>query len=39
MCDRVVVIVAGRVVAEERPGEAGDLEARFLRLVGERELS
>ena len=39
VCDRVVVIVAGRVVAEERPGEAGDLEARFLRLVGERELS
>ena len=39
VCDRVVVIVAGRVVAEERPGEAHDLEARFLRLVGEAELS
>lgn len=38
MCDRVVVIVRGRVVAEERPGEVADLEARFLRLVGEREL-
>src|SRR5207247_1144490 len=39
VCDRVVVIAAGRVVAEERPGAAGDLEARFLRLVGEAELS
>ena len=39
MCDRVVVLVGGRVVAEERPGEAGDLEARFLRLVGEAELT
>ena len=39
MCDRVVVIVKGRVMAEERPGEAGDLEARFLRLVGEAELT
>lgn len=38
MCDRVVVIVRGKVVAEERPGEVSDLEARFLRLVGEREL-
>jgi ABC-2 type transport system ATP-binding protein len=38
VCDRVVVIVGGRVVAEERPGEAGDLEQRFLRLVGEAEL-
>ena len=38
MCDRVVVIVRGRVVAEERPGEVADLEARFLRLVGEQEL-
>jgi ABC-2 type transport system ATP-binding protein len=38
VCDRVVVIVRGRVVAEERPGDAGDLEARFLRLVGEAEL-
>lgn len=39
MCDRVVVIVKGRVVAEERPGEVADLEARFLRLVGESELA
>lgn len=39
MCDRVVVIVRGRVVAEERPGEVADLEARFLRLVGESELA
>lgn len=38
MCDRVVVIVRGKVVAEERPGEAADLEARFLRLVGESDL-
>ena len=38
MCDRVVVIVRGKVVAEERPGEVADLEARFLRLVGEQEL-
>jgi ABC-2 type transport system ATP-binding protein len=35
VCDRVVVIVGGRIVAEERPGETADLEARFLRLVGE----
>ena len=39
VCDRVVVIAAGRVVAEERPGAAGELEARFLRLVGEAELT
>jgi ABC-2 type transport system ATP-binding protein len=39
VCDRVVVIAGGRVVAEERPGEAPDLEARFLRLIGEAELS
>lgn len=39
ICDRVIVIAKGRVVAEERPGEAGDLEERFLRLVGEAELS
>jgi ABC-2 type transport system ATP-binding protein len=39
VCDRVVVIVGGRVVAEERPGQTTDLEARFLRLVGEAELS
>ena len=38
ICDRVVVIVKGRVVAEERPAEAPDLEQRFLRLVGESEL-
>ena len=38
ICDRVVVIVKGRVVAEERPSETPDLEARFLRLVGESEL-
>lgn len=37
-CDRVVVIVGGRVVAEERPGTSADLEDRFLRLVGEQEL-
>jgi ABC-2 type transport system ATP-binding protein len=39
VCDRVVVITRGRIVAEERPGQAGDLEARFLRLVAEAELS
>ncbi len=38
LCDRVVVIVRGRVVAEERPDGASDLEERFLRLVGESEL-
>jgi ABC-2 type transport system ATP-binding protein len=38
ICDRVIVMVKGRVMAEERPGEAADLEARFLRLVGEAEL-
>ena len=38
VCDRIVVIVGGRVVAEERPGEVADLEQRFLRLVGEAEL-
>ncbi len=38
ICDRVVVIVRGRVVAEERPSDAPDLEERFLRLVGEYEL-
>jgi ABC-2 type transport system ATP-binding protein len=37
ICDRVVVIVRGRVVAEERP--APGLEERFLRLVGESELA
>lgn len=38
ICDRVVVIVRGRIVAEERPADAPDLEDRFLRLVGESEL-
>ena len=39
MCDRVVVIVQGRVVADEPTGDKDDLEARFLRLVGESELT
>jgi gliding motility-associated transport system ATP-binding protein len=39
ICDRVVVIVKGHVVAEERPSSAPDLEGRFLRLVGESELA
>ena len=39
VCDRVVVMAGGRVLAEERPGDAGDLEARFLRLVGEAGLT
>lgn len=40
VCDRVVVVVGGRVVAEaDDVGSAADLEARFLRLVGEQELS
>ena len=38
VCDRVVVIAKGKVMAEERPGAAPDLEERFLRLVGEAEL-
>ena len=38
ICDRVVVIVKGRVVAEERPANVPDLEERFLRLVGGSEL-
>ncbi|HYZ93418.1 MAG TPA: ABC transporter ATP-binding protein [Actinomycetota bacterium] len=38
VCDRVVVIVRGRVVSEERPGSTPDLEDRFMRLVGEAEL-
>ena len=38
ICDRVVVIVKGQIVAEERPSEVPDLEERFLRLVGESEL-
>ncbi len=33
ICDRVVVIVGGRIVAEERPSDTPDLEERFLRLV------
>ncbi len=39
VCDRVVVIVGGKVVAEERTDSAADLEERFLRLVGESELA
>ena len=39
VCDRVVVLARGRVVAEERPSSAADLEERFLRLVAEAELS
>jgi ABC-2 type transport system ATP-binding protein len=38
VCDRVVVIARGKVMAEERPDATPDLEARFLRLVGEAEL-
>ena len=38
VCDRVIVIVRGKVVAEERPSSTPDLEERFLRLVGEAEL-
>ncbi len=38
-CDRIVVLVRGRVVATEAPGDAADLEQRFLRLVAEAELS
>ena len=39
MCDRVVVIVRGRIVAEDRTTDLPDLEAKFLRLVGESELA
>ena len=39
VCDRIVVIVGGRVVAEEVPGSTEELEERFLRLVGAAELS
>jgi ABC-2 type transport system ATP-binding protein len=39
VCDRVVVIAGGRVLAEERPGDADELETRFLRLVGEAGLT
>lgn len=38
VCDRVVVIARGRIVGEERPKDAPDLEERFLRLVAEAEL-
>ena len=38
VCDRIVVIVGGRVVAEEVPGSSQELEERFLRLVGEGSL-
>lgn len=37
--DRVVVMAAGRVVADEPAGDAATLEERFLRLVGEAELT
>ena len=41
VCDRVVVIAGGRVVGEEEVGalSADELEARFLRLVAEAELT
>ena len=40
VCDRAVVVVGGRIVAEESDvGSAADLEARFLRLVGAQQLS
>ncbi|MGI8794164.1 MAG: ABC transporter ATP-binding protein [Acidimicrobiales bacterium] len=39
VCDRVVVMAAGRVVADEAVTDAAALEERFLRLVGEAELS
>ncbi len=35
LCDRVVVVVDGRTVADERAADIPDLEDRFLRLVGE----
>ena len=38
VCDRIVVIVGGRVVAEEVPGSSTELEERFLRLVGAAQL-
>lgn len=38
-CDRIVIMVAGRVVAEEAPGSAAELEDRFLRMVGEASLT
>ena len=39
VCDRVVVIAGGRVLADEPVTEAAELEARFLRLVAEAELT
>lgn len=39
ICDRVVVLVAGRVVADVERAAFGDLEERFLRLVGEATLA
>lgn len=39
ICDRVVVIARGRVLAEERPADTPDLEARFLSLVARAELA
>ncbi|HVE93140.1 MAG TPA: ABC transporter ATP-binding protein [Actinomycetota bacterium] len=39
VCDRVIVIVKGRVVAEQATASAPDLEDRFLRLVAEAELA
>ena len=39
VCDRVVVLVGGRLVADERPTAGVDLEKRFLQLVAEAELS
>lgn len=39
LCDRVVVLVGGRVVADVARNDFADLEERFLRLVGEATLS
>ena len=33
VCDRVVIVAGGRVLAEERPGDAAALESRYLALV------
>jgi len=38
VCDRVVVMARGRVLATEAPGDLRELEDRFLRLVGEAEI-